>query len=538
MTRAKPTLNRRQVLIAIGGTAVAAGSAGFYQFFQSWRTRTGTSYDGPSATLGDIGESEVFDVCIIGSGPGGVIPAIELARRGLRTVLLESGDNFTSMYKEPRYNELNSYESSGDAQYPLAATRIRALGGTTNIWTGRCNRLHAIDFEPNAYTPPGGDWPIRYVDIQRYYIKAEETLRVSWPGRYEYPRGHEFPFLREVSDPRLRRLRQFQKFMGERGLGVDTSPTSSGIGHPGPVRIAGDYLAEFADQRGGQLVTGATAVSLLRKNGGGIGAAEVRDLDGRAKSIRARVFVVACGAVETARLLLLSRSGHDPGGVGNRFDQVGRFFHEHPDLAFNGRLPANTAMPLHSPGRSDQFYDSFKREGNGSVMLAFRNGRRDDGDVNQRIEATMEMLPVASNRILLSDTALDLFGNPGARVNLAFSPEDRRTMERIRSLIQSIYTRLDAEDVTELPIHWAHHHLGGVRMGADPRHSVVDRNLRVHDTPNLFLSTSGCFVTAGAAHPTLLIVALAHRLGDHLLAEFSAGRFKRRAGRRLSAHAV
>lgn len=528
MTKPKRTISRRQVLVAIGGSAVAAGSAGLYGLFRAYRGRTGTEYDGPSVTLGDVPESEVFDVCIIGSGPGGVIPAIQLARRGLRTVLLESGANFTSMFKDQRYNELNSYESTGDAQYPLAATRIRALGGTSNIWTGRCNRLHALDFEPNAYTPPGGGWPIRYEDIGSYYAKAEETLRVKWPDRHEYPRTHEYPFLRETGDPSLRRLREFQGFMAENGLFVDMSPTSSGVMHPGPVRIAGDYLDEFADQRDGLLVTGATVVRLSRKRGGAIGEVEVKDLDGRAKSVAARVFVVACGAVETARLLLLSQSGHDPRGIGNRFDQVGRFFHEHPTLSFNGRLPATTAMPLHSPGRSDQFYDSFKRKGYGSILLSFRNGRRDDGTVNQQIGATMEMLPVTSNRIMLRDTALDLFGNPGALVNLAFSTEDRRTMERGRTLIQSIYAQLEAEDVTELPIHWSHHHLGGVQMGADPRHSVVDRNLRVHDTTNLFLSTSGCFVTAGAAHPTLLIVALAHRLADHLIAEFSAGRFKRR----------
>ncbi|MGH8497134.1 MAG: GMC oxidoreductase [Gammaproteobacteria bacterium] len=527
MRHSERTITRRQLLIAIGGTAVAAGSAGLYELFRLWRRPGGTAYHGPSVSLADVAESDIFDVCIIGSGPAGVIPAIQLARRGLRTILLESGASFPTMFEEPRYNELNSYESSGDALYPLAATRIRALGGTTNIWTGRCNRLHGIDFERNAYTPAGSGWPIRYSDIHRYYTGAEKTLRVSWPGRYEYPAGHHFPFLREVGDPRLRRLRQFRKFMAEKGLSVDTSPTSSGIRHRGPVRIAGDYLASFSDQRAGLLVTGATAVRLSRGSSGEIGVVEVRDLDGHAKSIAARVFIVACGAVETARLLLLSQSERNPRGMGNRFDQVGRFFHEHPTINFNGRLPATTTMPIHSPGRSDQFYDSFKREGYGSILLGFRNGRRDDGTVYLRIGATIEMLPVASNRIILSETALDLFGNPGARVNLSFSPEDQRTMARIRSLIQSIYARLDAEDVTELPIHWSHHHLGGVCMGADPRHSVVDRNLRVHDAPNLFLSTSGCFVTGGAAHPTLLIVALAHRLADHLIAAFSAGRFKR-----------
>ncbi|MGH8495251.1 MAG: GMC oxidoreductase, partial [Gammaproteobacteria bacterium] len=474
-------ISRRRLLKILGGSAVIAGSGGFWQFVHSYRQRTGTAYDGPRIALRDLPEAAAFDVCIIGSGPAGVTLGLELARQGLRTAILESGDEWNAMAGDPRFQQLDSYEVAGDTQYPLLSSRVRALGGTSNIWTGRCNRLHAIDFAPNAYTPAGGGWPIRYADIQRHYLEAEETLRVSWPGRYEYPPGHEMPFWRELSDPALRRLQGFQAFMEARGYDVDTSPTSSGILHRGPVRYAGDYLPDFAELRAGLLVTGATVTGLSRSSNGAVREAQVTDLEGRARSVTANVFVIAGGAVETARLLLLSGSRRDPGGLGNRFDQVGRYFHEHPNVRFKALVPAGSGMPVHAAGRSEQFYDAFKKDGFGSVLLVFRNHSRDDGSVILRISATVEMRPVATNRITLSETARDLFGNPGARLDFSFSPDDGRTMERTRALLQSIFQRLGAENVTELQTSWSHHHLGGVRMGSDPAHSVIDRHLRVHD---------------------------------------------------------
>jgi choline dehydrogenase-like flavoprotein len=95
----------------------------------------------------------------------------------------------------------------------------------------------------------------------------------------------------------------------------------------------------------------------------------------------------------------------------------------------------------------------------------------------------------------------------------------------MHALVVSLYRRLGAKDITELPTHWGHHHLGTVRMGANPRTSVVDADHCVHGVRNLFVLTSGNFVTSGPANPTLLIVALAHRLAEHLSARMTAGAF-------------
>jgi len=133
------------------------------------------------------------------------------------------------------------------------------------------------------------------------------------------------------------------------------------------------------------------------------------------------------------------------------------------------------------------------------------------------IGATIEMNLLASNRVVLSDDQFDDYGNPLARLNFNFAEEDLATLQRCREYITSFYEKIGATDVSEAPISWSRHHQGTCRMGDNPNFSVVDRNLRVHESDNLYVCGSEVFVTGGAMQPCLTITALAHRLADHLL---------------------
>jgi len=84
-------------------------------------------------------------------------------------------------------------------------------------------------------------------------------------------------------------------------------------------------------------------------------------------------------------------------------------------------------------------------------------------------------------------------------------------------LIKRIFTESAAVDIREEEISWQHHHMGTCRTGGDPKTSVVDRNLRVHESSNLYVVGSSVFVTGGASPPTLTIAALSHRLADHII---------------------
>jgi choline dehydrogenase-like flavoprotein len=186
---------------------------------------------------------------------------------------------------------------------------------------------------------------------------------------------------------------------------------------------------------------------------------------------------------------------------------------EHPIVRFWGHISGREFL---GRGDSHQFYDEFKQRGLGGIILDFRGGSRSDDELI--ISAIVEMLPSAANRVTLAQGLEDYFGNPGVDLSLHFDEKELETMEEASALIERIYADLGAKDVRKATeLRWSHHHMGCCRMGDNPQTSVTDRNLRVHDTSNLYLAGSAVFVTSGASNPTLAITALSHRLGDHLI---------------------
>ena len=310
--------------------------------------------------------------------------------------------------------------------------------------------------------------------------------------------------------------------------------------------MARDIAPRLIRRENVHLVSGATVTALTCNAQGRVVGAQVSNLDRKQATARARVFVVAGGGIESSRLLLLSRCERFPTGIGNRHDLLGRRFMEHPNLNFTGNIDLQwaTLSRLYELGRSHQFYEQFKKRGLGSILPVFIQSwvYRDDlkdwelskipdkagtalnrlRESELRIGATLEMLPQRANRIMLAERE-NRFGNPGAAVQLSYSDADRATMAATRKLIRSLYARLGAGQVRERGLTWSHHHLGGCPMGEIPRTSVVDRDLKVHGTTNLYVASSAVFVTGGAAHPTPAIIALAHRLADRLAVRFSAG---------------
>lgn len=530
-----PGMTRRSFLIGLGGTVASVGGVVGYVLRDKFDLATTQNWKDESGSRGL--NSSVFDVCIIGSGPAGAVLGTALVERGIRTIIVESGPDLKNSIHDPRIGKLEVFRSSGALDYPVGASQIRAIGGTSNIWTGRCSRLHPSDFEENAYTPKNASWPITYAEIEPYYEQAERTLGVAGGklSKYQAPRKSDLPLPAKLDISGLKAL------LDGVGITVDDSPTSTRVNGSGPLRVAADLVPQFSASRHGTLVSGMTVTRLIPDTTGRIIEAEARSLDGNVNMIRARIFVVACGGIESARLLLLSRSPQFPNGIGNNHDRVGRCFMEHPNVTFSGKIRHtwNTISPDYELGRSHQFYDQFKRQGLGSVILVFIQSwvfpdelknwdfRSVAGKISNmvgritqaelRIGATIEMRPSDTNRVTLSSDLKDLFGNPGTDVSISYTDDEIKTLEGVRSLIRKIYADLGAEDVEEMRTSWSHHLMGTCRMGRDPTTSVVDRNLRVHDSPNLYVASSAVFVTGGAAHPTPAITALSHRLADHLI---------------------
>jgi choline dehydrogenase-like flavoprotein len=517
-------MKRRNFLIgsvAAAGTSALAGAGGYLWLRRRARRKDkilAAAYEGKVTALKDLKENDTFDVCIVGSGPAGVTLGTELAKAGVRTLILEAG---VPPGQDSRYAGLAMAEVSGDAEYPLTTTRILAPGGTSAIWSGGTPRLRPIDFQVNSYTPEGASWPIDYDTIEPYYGRAEHTLRVGGDGPgYGLRRSTPVPI--EDKDGNL-----IAKQMLAR-VDIPSINTFRSVGPDGgPIRVGRDLLPGFVALPLATFVDGAVARQFQGADGETIDSVVVQEIGGTPRTIRARIYVVASGAVESARRLLLSKSDKHPNGIGNDFDQVGRRFHEHPAYHIESsiNITPGADKQTYQMARAHKFYESFKQEGLGGIILRIRVDRPEEGSrvAQLKLAAELEMYPEATNRVTLSTTQNDPLGDPVAHLHLSYSPQDRATIARAHGLMEDIARKLQATNIQEpSEVFWGHHHMGTVSMGNDPRTSVVDANLRVHGTKNLFVVSSGNFVTSGPANPTLLIVALAHRLADHLATELGA----------------
>lgn len=458
--------------------------------------------------LADLDPAITYDVCIVGSGPAGATLATDLVDRGLSVVMLESGASWSSS-EGGTAGELDRYRNVGPLEYPFGGTRARALGGTTAMWTGRAARFHPIDFEVNGLTPPGAPWPFSYADIEPYYVKAERTLRIMGGANPELraPRSEPLPGYLPVRSELVPLLEHIE-VVGE------TQPTSVSRWSDGPWRSHVDALPELSQSTLVTLVTRATATALHTDGAGTVTGATVRDLNGTTRTVKASRYVLACGGAENARLLMLSRSKSHPNGLGSRSGELGRNFMEHPEIELTATIPYKLDAEWGAAVSTHQFYDMLKDEGLGGLDLTVY--WKNEPERNFVLRGLLEMEPSPENRLELTPASTDAFGNPGIQLSMGLSNRDLATRVRARGILADIMKRAGAVDIQELPMGWAHHHMGTTRAGDDPSNSVVDADMRLHDSPNLYLAGSSVFVTGGAGHPTVLLVALAHRLADHL----------------------
>lgn len=484
-----------------------------------------------------LDSKDKFDVCIIGSGPAGTILGASLASKGVKTLILESGAGLLKWLLDSRLENLADYEFSGDTAYPMKKTKARIIGGNSNFWTGRCERLHPSDFDAHPYTPGQNPWPITYEELDPYYEKAEKSLRVRGGKRSGFapPRENPLPL------PARPDISYLKTLFSRAGVIADDSPTATPTKTFRFFKVQKEILPQFLSSPSGSLISGATVTRLIADKERRIVGAEVLTLDGVKKNARAKYFVVACGGIETPRLLLLSKSEVFPNGIGNAYDLVGRGFNEHPGTNFYAKIRHEwgTIQPTNKIARTHQFYNTYRAEGLGSVLPVFRqswvlphhmypfkisNIPKNMLSILRRfikptlfIGATIEQKISRSNRVVLSQNKKDIFGNPAAHLIFNYNEEDLRLLDRCRELTLDIYSKLGATEIYETEVTWSRHHQGTTRMGSNPQTSVVDRNLRVHDCPNLFLCGCETFVTGGAMQPVLTIAALSHRLADHLV---------------------
>ena len=487
-----------------------------------------------------------FDVCIIGAGPSGITMAKNLVENGINTVILDSGTSLLNWAFNKKLKSLAAYDFSGNTDYPLTKTKARLIGGNSNFWTGRCERLAPSDFENHPYTPENNPWPVKYDEMEPYYYQAELLLNVrsGTPSKYAPPRKHPYPL------PASTDISFLKDLMNRVGVTVDDSCTATPKRGFRFFKWQKEILPSFIDSKFLTIIQDATVTKLIPNDNGEITSAEVATLEDERKIVKAKIFIVSGGGIESPRILLLSKSDKYPNGIGNYFDRVGRGFNEHPAVNYYGKIPHEwgTIKPTNKIARSRQFYETFREEGLGSIMPVIRQAwllphhmvefkLQNIGHNNAMpasrftkatlyMGATIEQEILDTNRVTLSEKTKDIFGNPIAHLHFDLSEKDMILLDRCRDLIRGWFNKLGAVQVYEAEVTYSRHHQGTCSMGNDPRYSVVDKNLKVHDTKNLYVCGAEVFTTGGAMQPVLTITALALRLSEHIINNFKKNGIK------------
>ena len=465
------------------------------------------------------------DVCVIGAGPAGLTVASALAARGVDVLVLESG----GVRIEGAAQALNEGAVVGDAYAGLRHTRARALGGTAHTWNTPVNGaagakyapLDPIDFDADPRRPLSG-WPLRRDDLDAYYDRAQDVCLL---GRV--PADANGRPSTSVPQPAL-------------CDGIENREYQFGPAHAFTQRLP----AQLREASNARVVTHATVGTLeLDANRSRVTAAGFSGPHSRA-TVGAAAFVLAAGAVENARLLLLSapRADHAPG---NHSGWLGRCFMEHPrDTAMTLLVATSTSVDalafydVHpvSDGGTACGYIALQphavrdlEAGNAWItMLPQRTGRygwasRGKGRAHTdafTLVVNLEQEPHRDNRIVLANDAADAYGLPRAELHWHWRAGEQAALEKLREYLAARFRESGLGIVTYergvAPDPNAHHHAGTTRMHADPGHGVVDPDSRVHGVENLYVAGASVFPTAGAANPTLTIVAMALRLADHL----------------------
>jgi len=274
--------------------------------------------DALSVPTGTVIETEV---CIVGAGAAGIGLAREFTNSNFRVVLLESGGTELETVTQDLYAGSNI----GRPYYDPTVHRLRYFGGTTNHWGGWCALPDSLDFETREGVPYSG-WPFSRSYLEPWYRRAQEVCQLG-------------PFGYEASDWGIAPSDIPEPFRGPHFVcqAIQVSP---------PTRFGPQYAAELRQARNLSVYLHANALHFdTSENGGDVRQLNVGVLPDGRLSVRARIYILATGGIENARLLLLSDE-HGGVGLGNDHGLVGRFFMVHLEYTGGIIALANPYMDL------------------------------------------------------------------------------------------------------------------------------------------------------------------------------------------------
>ena len=468
-----------------------------------------------------------FDIVIIGAGPAGISLALELEKKNFSIALIEAGGRDYSLESQ------NKYKGELEGEFPKKpdVSRLRMLGGTTGHWGGTCRPLDEYDYK---------SWPLQKKDLNFYLPRATEILKIKNNFRDEAINDNLKLIEFQVSAEKFGELKYFERLEKSKLIHLFLNTPV--------ISIEGK---EFTTKK----------INCFS------------EIDSNQFSIFGKIFVLATGGIENSRILLLQKLKEEI--LFNHDIPIGNYWYEHPftelGKAFinkeNLKKKLNTSIdhfvnmfnagdksdaysfsPTHNLIKNKNILNSccwlvtHDRSNNGWKNIAknlfcvapllstqYKKLLGKNAACGATIYSSWEQNSEFSNRIVLSDIR-DEYGNNQPKIIYKKSETVRDTA---RTMIEEIGQYLIKNNLGRIAGNsflyekneeyqsvagW--HHMGGTIMGNNTKISVVDKNLKVHGSKNLFVIGSSVFPSGGHANPTLTIIQLSLKLNDHITKNF------------------
>ncbi len=547
------------------------------------------------------------DVCIVGSGAGGAPMALELGRAGFKVVVLEKGAHYQPadfVHDEILNSRRNFFMPlPWDEPHLLRAGQKAPFTRTNEGWTANCvgggtvhmsgyfYRLKPVDFRLKTELGPVknanlADWPISYADLAPFYDQAENELGVSGnavPHPFLEPRKGNYPLPPLEEHPIAKELDKVIKSLGWHSL-----PTARGIlsrAHNGRspcsyCALCGSYGCEHGAKAStnaslipGAIATGkvelrpkcmATEVTVDEKTGHAKSVVYL-DPDGVTQEQPAKIIVLSCTAIESARLMLNSKSGRYPSGLSNNNGLVGKNlvfssfgesratfrvskqkerwpwlsdvapfvnrsiqdFYLMPNDQFGFRKGGTLGFMWTHPNPIFAAVNIAKKGAQGVFGKELKDRLREYRDSKiLQFEIYGEYLPTDGSYVGVDANVKDKYGLPVAAITIDRHPLDFKMTKFLVERGEEVLQAMNPDKLERIGVAGETMILQGgtCRFGNDPATSVLDKDCRSHSVKNLYVVDGSFMPTSGGVPVTLTIAANAFRVAKALVTRLKTGK--------------
>lgn len=454
---------------------------------------------------------------------------------------------------------------------PFDWIRGYQVGGKSIMWARQTQRWSKFDFEGPARDGFAVDWPIRYDDLASWYGYVEKFVGISGnkDGLEELPDGEFLPAWkmncvetyfqeaikknysnRHVVYARCAHLTEPQPIHLEQGRGTCQARNLCQRGCPfGGYFNANSTTIPWAAKTGNLTLRPHSVVHSIIYDEAKGKATGVRVIDALTKETTeyfARVIFVNAGAINTNLILLNSTSARFPNGLGNDNGLMGKYFAFHNYRArvfgsFDGMLEQTTQNNWPTGAYIPRFrnvhkqetdflrgyavtFDAYRerpnlRDGFGTELKTNLLNNAETGPWRVSAHCMGETIPKATNYVALDTEKKDEWGMPLIKFNVEYDDNDEKMIKDFTEQLTEMFTKAGFTNIESYDSHQAPgldiHEMGGVRMGRDPKTSLLNKWNQLHACPNVFVTDGACMTSTSTQNPSLTYMTLTARASNH-----------------------